>query len=713
MLGFCQYWAGFLCVYILLSLPAYAATYGVRIDHALSGAADTCDRDHVQWYLNSASILNGDTLQCASGTYIWIAGLTLTKAVAILGAGCTLDMNNRATACTTILQDNIASGAVPMIDTKLVSNDNRTRIAYFEFENGGGASKGNGFITMGWTSLGGLTDDARFRIDHCFFDSVSGRNIYVYSVWGVVDHNTFNLTNADFALKIDYPQDVLYGDSRWNAATGFGGADFVFIENNTISRLDSYYAVVDSFAGARYVARFNTINNGWLEAHGTESSGRARGTRAVEAYQNTYTNSQAYVVNLRSGPLMVWGNSLTGTGSPSAAHLSIERTQAPFDNWSQALGNSGANANAPWDYNDAGNPQTTATVQSVSSSGTTWTVTMSGSPGWTTNQFSWQTNQSYVAYRSGCKNNGLSICGGLITANTSDMLTLEVGTNVMQGFTLNAAMGDTMNLNKVTHGFDAPCRSGGTLLVQKTVTSITRSGTTATATVTGHGYSTGDWVSIDGTDPSSYEGDYQITLDVVDPTNKFTYTLAADPGANTSVGGATKVPWTYGQNDQSTDQCYQWLNAKSGTNLTFSPNFYPGIIRANVHFYDYGGMQQTSASSPFDGTAQTGNSVGVGTHVSPDYRPTTCTTGVAYWATDEGEWDSTHAGADGRLYKCTSTDNWTAMYTPFAYPHPLTIDSNPIPPKTKFILVLLLMAGVVLVMRYRRLRPIESQQRAA
>ena len=52
-------------------------------------------------------------------------------------------------------------------------------------------------------------------------------------------------------------------------------------------------------------------------------------------------------------------------------------------------------------------------------------------------------------------------------------------------------------------------------------------------------------------------------------------------------------------------------------------------------------------------------------------RPTTCTTGVAYWATDEGEWDSTHAGPDGRLYKCTATNTWTLFYTPYTYPHPL------------------------------------------
>lgn len=44
-------------------------------------------------------------------------------------------------------------------------------------------------------------------------------------------------------------------------------------------------------------------------------------------------------------------------------------------------------------------------------------------------------------------------------------------------------------------------------------------------------------------------------------------------------------------------------------------------------------------------------------------RPSTCTPGVAYWATDAN-------GGNGELYVCTAANTWTAYYTPYTYPYP-------------------------------------------
>lgn len=66
---------------------------------------------------------------------------------------------------------------------------------------------------------------------------------------------------------------------------------------------------------------------------------------------------------------------------------------------------------------------------------------------------------------------------------------------------------------------------------EKTVVSLTRSGGTATAEVTAHGYIDNDTVYILGTDQTEYNGPFTITLDLIDPTNKFTFAVSGSPAS--------------------------------------------------------------------------------------------------------------------------------------------------------------------------------------
>jgi|SRR5579859_514526 len=103
-----------------------------------------------------------------------------------------------------------------------------------------------------------------------------------------------------------------------------------------------------------------------------------------------------------------------------------------------------------------------------------------------------------------------------------------------------------------------------------------------------------------------------------------------------------------------------------GTPVSVSGDGSQTRVLANRDYYaEVSQSAQTSATSPFNGTVGTG----YGTLAN---RPTTCTTGVGYWATDQGTWNSSGVGGQGELSICTSTNTWTLHYTPYTYPHPLT-----------------------------------------
>lgn len=125
---------------------------------------------------------------------------------------------------------------------------------------------------------------------------------------------------------------------------------------------------------------------------------------------------------------------------------------------------------------------------------------------------------------------------------------------------------------------------------------------------------------------------------------------------------------------QALTPAYSWNNTQGGSQWGFS-GYGGNVIESTLHSLE--NRDWFNYNADFNGTT----GVGVGTLAS---RPASCTTGVAYWATDQGEWNSNQAGADGQLYTCTSMNTWSLSYTPYTYPHPLqAMKSNspsPAPP---------------------------------
>ena len=105
-----------------------------------------------------------------------------------------------------------------------------------------------------------------------------------------------------------------HGDGSWADNTYFGSEKFLFIEDNTFRNANGYKSNgIDSYGGGRYVARHNYLVDTPIGGHGTETSGRLRGVRAIEVYNNTCVWSLVDSRGqLRSGTMLEFNNVFTG-----------------------------------------------------------------------------------------------------------------------------------------------------------------------------------------------------------------------------------------------------------------------------------------------------------------------------------------------------------------------------------------------------------------
>ena len=125
-------------------------------------------------------------------------------------------------------------------------------------------------------------------------------------------------------------------------------------------------------------------------------------------------------------------------------------------------------------------------------------------------------------------------------------------------------------------------------------------------------------------------------------------------GSGTSNGGLVSQPLYAWDNCTTSLRCLGGSNQISATvynNFSATTDYTTQHIVQNRDFYD---AQSTGCTT----NQTTGVCIGL-----LSARATSCTTGVAYWATDQG--------LQGTLYQCGSGNGWNTFYSPYTYPHPL------------------------------------------
>jgi hypothetical protein len=508
--------------------------------------AESCSKAHVQAAIDAAA--TDDIVAVPSGSCAWDGQVLITKAITLRGAG---------VGSTVILDD---APDQLLLNVQLVA-DKTTRITGFEFGDGGKtcavavACYGIRFQATNTAT----PSTGRFRFDHNKIDHLTTTGgslitfILVDKAYGVIDNNELLTSGNRIPIYFFTGSGYTYSDARWAGSTNWGGEDFLFIEDNIITYdSGSHYACLDAYAGARIVFRYNTATRCWVEAHGTESTGRARGTRAIEVYGNTFTANDggSLLVHLRSGTALVYDNVATGYGAgPVAVRLNNERTFYPFGPWGITDGRN------LWDVNDAGNPFETGTATSAG----TLTVTDS-SQAWDTNEWAGRTihKTSAPCYAPigavDVDTDRITVTGHGLSTGQAVQVVNHIGSTPHIGGVYSVTV---LDANTITIGVNITSAGSGGYLTRVgsgvpacAATVASNTGTQLTFT------SDGGFPSLDLTFAEGDTFELMLISDVLDAPGR---------SGGTSLAGVTNPPLPSGVvYNQSDDPVYVWDNTEDG-----------------------------------------------------------------------------------------------------------------------------------------------------
>jgi hypothetical protein len=510
-----------------------------------------------------ANAVDGDTVQVREGTATWTQTLVVSKAITLKGAG----------IGKTVILDGMTNGAALIVINGVANKI--TRLTGFEFRDGGRTGQGS----VIYLRADGY-DSRRMRIDNNKFDHLKAFAIRPEGVVGVIDHNQFYATPTNIFIYVFHQfigLDPVHSDSSWSNPINWGSENFLFVEDNHFEYDTTYYAVNDGYGGGRVVFRYNTIVNGWFEQHGTESGGRARGTRGGEIYGNHFDCRNAVtntIANLRSGTWLIHNNTSVNCDANGGPGFTI----TAYRNIGPAAFN-GADGTNPWDKNVPGGPFLSgivseagiATTPYVKVAGANWVIDQWA--GYSIRKTSGRTNCTSLSHSGGqqpvatitCPNHGFR-AGDVFTLRGVDQIDYldahRIG-SVVDSNTFTFTLGWGANPHTPATGNFSVSSGQDFAYIRK---------------------NTSDTFTLDfpaNFAPVAFAAGDSFVLWKVDQSID---QACVAQGAN--LGGVWYPAIPAGWPNQVSEGCYEWNNTRqNGGNINFNAQ-YPAQIRHGEHYFN-------------------------------------------------------------------------------------------------------------------------------
>jgi hypothetical protein len=298
-----------------LCFPYVADAY-TKDDTAKTAASDGSLPDTQ----NALSYINGRnedgwtlTVGVPGNTYNWSSALQIPAGhtITVQGAG-TYSPDTRPTVNFTHSQGSAISFSA--------TNGKVVRITNFKFTDSG--SPVSTIQVNGWSNV------PSWRVDHNRFENMADRVITVgnqggnavggIGPYGLADNNWFESTgNAYRGLYLFFGSD---GNS-WRTSHSFGTDKTIVVEDNVFNRTGSVtegLPAIDSAHGARWLMRYNTLNNWVAVLHGPDSAPVS--TLQFEFNHNTVrviNDGSDYALYIRGGTGVAMGNDIGVVGNPN------------------------------------------------------------------------------------------------------------------------------------------------------------------------------------------------------------------------------------------------------------------------------------------------------------------------------------------------------------------------------------------------------------